>query len=121
MTYALLKCYILADLPKEDPRLKAALTWCFTNFNLEENPGAKKSANKMIRYQGLYYYYLTLARALSLAGVDKVQDKDWRTELRAKLQKEQNADGSWINKKNSRWWENNPLVVTAYALLSLSE
>ena len=121
MTYALLKCYILADLPKEDPRLKAALTWCFTNFNLDENPGAKKSANKMIRYQGLYYYYLTLARALSLAGVDKVQDKDWRTELRAKLQKEQNADGSWINKKNSRWWENNPLVVTAYALLSLSE
>ena len=121
MTYALLKCYILADLPKEDPRLQAALNWCFTNYTLEENPGAKKSANKKIRYQGLYYYYLALARALSLGGIDKVQGKDWRSDLRKKLQAEQNPDGSWTNKKNSRWWENNPLIVTAYALLALSE
>lgn len=121
MTYALLKCYILADLPKEDPRLQAALNWCFTNFTLDENPGSKKSANDKARYQGLYYYYLTLARALSLAGVDKIKDRDWRTELRAHLQKQQNVDGSWVNAKNSRWWENNPLVVTAYSLLALSE
>ena len=121
MTYALLKCYILAGLPKNDPRLQAALNWCLANFNLDENPGSKPSAKKNARYQGLYYYYLTLARALSLAEVDAIKDVDWRKALAKKLQEEQQKDGSWVNKKNGRWWEDNPMICTAYALLALSE
>ncbi|MFQ5503934.1 MAG: prenyltransferase/squalene oxidase repeat-containing protein [Planctomycetota bacterium] len=120
MTYALLKCYILAGLPRDDPRLKAALNWCLMNFTLDENPGAKPDAAERTRYQGLYYYYLTLARAFSLAGV-QVEGRDWRRELRKKLKSLQKPDGAWVNDRNGRWWEDRKLICTAYALLALAE
>ncbi|MFQ5503861.1 MAG: prenyltransferase/squalene oxidase repeat-containing protein [Planctomycetota bacterium] len=121
MTYALLKCYVLAGLPADDPRLKAALNWCVGHFTLEVNPGSKPELGEKARYQGLYYYYLTLSRALKLAGVNEVNGKDWRKKLRAKLRKEQNDKGFWVNKRNGRWWENNPTLCTAYALLALAQ
>jgi len=31
----------------------------------------------------------------------------------------QQADGSWINEGSNRWMENDPILVTAYSLLSL--
>jgi squalene-hopene/tetraprenyl-beta-curcumene cyclase len=121
MTYALLKCYALAGLPKGDPRLQAALNWCLSNFTLDENPGANPELGEKAKYQGLYYYYLTLARALALAEVKDVKGRDWRAELRAKLKSLQKDDGSWVNDKNDRWWENSKVLCTAYALLALSE
>jgi len=121
MTYALLKCYVLAGLPKDDPRLKAALNWCFSNFTLDENPGSKPGSDEKVKYQGLFYYYVTLARALALADVDKVNGHDWRKELRAKLDAMQKPNGSWVNDRNGRWWEDNAILCTAYALLALSE
>ncbi len=121
MTYALLKCYVLCGLPKSDPRLQAALNWCLSHYRLDVNPGAKPSLGEKAQYQGLYYYYLTLARALALAGVDEVQGKDWRKDLRAKLASEQTAAGFWVNAKNGRWWESMPQLCTAYALLALAE
>jgi len=30
----------------------------------------------------------------------------------------QKPDGSWVN-ENNRWWENDPVLVTAYSLLAL--
>ncbi len=39
MTYALLKCYVFAGLPKDDPRLQAAFEWCQRNYTLDVNPG----------------------------------------------------------------------------------
>ncbi len=121
MTYALLKCYILCGVPKQDARLVAALNWCLSHYTLDENPGTKPSLGDKAKHQGLFYYYLTLARALNLAEVNTVKGRDWRAELRAKLSSLQKADGSWINDKNGRWWEDNPLVCSAYALLALSE
>ena len=126
MTYALLKCYVLCGLDKNDPRLQAALNWCFSNYTLEVNPGSKPELGEKAKYQGLFYYYLTLARAFNLAGVDEVKDAkgkthDWRKDLRAKLSSLQKKDGSWVNDKNSRWWENSPILCTAYALLALAE
>lgn len=128
MTYALLKCYVLAGLDKKDPRLQKALEWCFANFDLDVNPGHKKSLGPKAPFQGLYYYYLTLARALALAGVDEIPaqeaggaPRDWRAALRKKLESLQLEDGSWVNSKNGRWWEASPLLCTAYALLALSE
>ena len=35
-----------------------------------------------------------------------------------KLMKLQREDGSWIN-ENARWWEGEPVLTTAYALLAL--
>lgn len=121
MTYALLKCYVLCGLPKDDPRLQAALNWCLSHYTLDFNPGFKPELGEKAKYQGLFYYYLALARALNLAEVEEIQGKNWRQELRAKLRSLQKPDGFWVNDRSSRWWENMPVLCTAYALLALAE
>jgi squalene-hopene/tetraprenyl-beta-curcumene cyclase len=71
---------------------------------------------------GLFYYYMTLARSLRAYGQPIITDPqgnahDWRLELIAKLAELQQPDGSWSGDK--RWMENNPILVTAYALIAL--
>jgi squalene-hopene/tetraprenyl-beta-curcumene cyclase len=107
---------IYAGLKQDDPRVQAALGWLKKHYDLETNPGMGTS--------GLYYYYLTFAKALSAFGDDKlVDDKgaahDWRTDLIDALAKRQQADGSWVN-DNSRWLEGDASLSTGYALLALS-
>ena len=116
MTYAGLLSLIYADLKKGDPRVEAAYEWIRRNYTLEENPGMGK--------QGLYYYYHTMAKALSVYGEDfLITDDgsriDWRKDLTIKLVELQKGDGSWIN-DSGRWWENDPVLVTAYALIALN-
>lgn len=115
MTYAGLKSYIYAELKKDDPRVQAALFWVKRNYTLEENPG--------MGAQGLFYYYHTFAKALSVYGDDTLTDvagkkHDWRYELMKKLVTLQKADGFWQN-ENNRWWENDPVLCTSYSLLAL--
>lgn len=117
MSYAGLLSLIYADLDKGDPRIVAVMDWLSRNYTLAENPG--------LGQQGLYYYYQTIAKALSAVGVDKLtlpdgREADWRAELSRKLLSTQREDGSWIN-ENSRWWENDPVLVTSYTVLSLSQ
>jgi len=124
MTYALLKSYLLAGLKAEDPRVKAAVKWIKTHYSLDENPGFKDIERKELGQQGLYYYYLTMARALSELEIQKIETPDgkthlWRQELSDKLLRIQREDGSWINHRSSRWFEGNPVLATAYALLVL--
>jgi len=116
MTYAGLKSMIYAGVKKDDPRVKAALTWITKHYSLQDNPGMGK--------QGLYYYYHTFAKTLSVLGVSELKDADgkshvWRAELVAILAKQQKANGSWINEAD-RWYEGDPNLVTAYGLLALS-
>lgn len=115
MTYAGLKSYIYAELKKDDPRVKAAVEWLRRNYTLNENPG--------LGAQGLYYYYHTVAKSLTAYGEDVFTDAkgrkhDWRYELMKKLVSLQKADGFWVN-ENNRWWENDPVLCTAYSLLAL--
>jgi squalene-hopene/tetraprenyl-beta-curcumene cyclase len=96
--------------------VKAAMGWISANYNLSTNPGMGSS--------GLYYYYHTFAKTLSVVGVDSIQDAngkehDWRKELIATLQTRQQRNGSWTN-ENERWLEGDPNLVTAYALMALS-
>jgi len=42
----------------------------------------------------------------------------WREDLCGKLISLQNKDGSWVNTAD-RWYEGNPALVTAYAVLAL--
>lgn len=126
MTYALLKSYLFAGLDPEDPRVAAAFEWIQRNYTLEVNPGFKAGTKKDIPYQGLFYYYLTMARALKAFGVAEITDgegvkRNWRAELRGMLWKTQAADGSWTNTRSSRWMESDPVLVTSYALLALVE
>lgn len=116
MTYAGLKSMIYAGVKKDDPRVKAALTWITKHYSLRDNPGMGK--------QGLYYYYHTFAKTLSVLDLDDLKDADgkshnWRAELVATLAKQQKANGSWINEAD-RWYEGDPNLVTAYGLLALS-
>lgn len=125
MTYALLKCYILVGLKADDARVKAAVEWLARNYTWEENPGfrdfVKENPGKpeAVRY-GLYYYYMTAAKALRATGLEKLGDRDWRSELAAALLKRQQADGSWSN-ESDRWEEGSPVLCTAYAATALQE
>jgi len=115
MTYAGLKSMIYARLSRNDPRVAAAWNWVCRHWSVTENPG--------IGQQGLFYYYLTMARALNAVGQDVIVDADgarhdWRMELTGQLLKVQRADGSWAN-ENGRWMEQIPELVTAYGILAL--
>ncbi|MBN2218348.1 MAG: terpene cyclase/mutase family protein, partial [Pirellulales bacterium] len=116
MTYAGLKSMIYAGVKSDDPRVKAALNWIQKHYMLDANPEMGSA--------GLYYYYQTFAKALAAAGLDQVEDvqgksHNWREDLVAELVRRQQPDGSWVN-TNPRWFENNPSLVTGYALLALS-
>ncbi len=125
MTYALLKCYAFAGLELDDPRMQAAWAWCQSHYTLDLNPGFERSADPSASYQGLFYYFTTLARALDALGVEQVNTPDgvvhaWRKELCGRLVAMQSKiDGSWLNHNSQRWNEGNPLLATAYALIAL--
>ncbi len=116
MTYAGLKSMIFAGLSKDDPRVKASITWLGKHYTFGENPGLGDA--------GLFYYFHTAAKALDVLGDETFTDAQgvphaWRSELADALISRQQEDGSWIN-ENPRWMEGDPNLVTAYALLALS-
>ena len=117
MTYAGLKSMIYAKLKKGDPRVAAAYNWLIRNYRVDQTPKMGK--------QGLYYYRLTMARTLSVYGGDTFTDTKgvshlWREELANEIIKVQNYKGWWQN-DNGRWWENDKVLATAYAILTLEE
>jgi squalene-hopene/tetraprenyl-beta-curcumene cyclase len=123
MSYAGLKSMIHAGLTKDDPRVKAAWDWVTNNWTLDENPGIRQASPENAQW-GLYYYYLTVARALNQYDVPtfRIQDGreiDWRVELVKKLAELQKEDGSWSGDK--KWMEGNPVLVTSYIVQALHE
>jgi squalene-hopene/tetraprenyl-beta-curcumene cyclase len=116
MTYAGLKSLLYAGVNADDPRVVAAVKWLQSNYSVEENPGLGDS--------GLYYYYHLMAKSLDAVGSPTFTDAggeehNWRGELAAALIKRQSPNGSWVN-ENNRWYEGDPNLATAFALLSLS-
>ena len=110
ISYAGLLSYIYADMDKDDPKVKAVVNWLDANYTLEENPGMGP--------QGLFYYFHTMTKALTLAGLETVGGKAWREPLALKLLNLQKEDGSWQN-ENARWWEKDAALVTSYVLMTL--
>lgn len=125
MTYAMLKCMLFSGVAKDDPRLVAAVDWCKRNYTLDLNPGFDVARDAAAPYQGLYYYLHTMAQALGRLGLETLTDGSgaahaWRQELCGRVVSMQSKiDGSWINQNSPRWMEGNPLLGTAYALLTL--
>jgi squalene-hopene/tetraprenyl-beta-curcumene cyclase len=115
MSYAAVLSMCHAKLTKSDYRVKSALEYCSKYWTVEENPGMGN--------QGLYYYYDILARALSAADVDELECNgmkiNWKKELSKKIISLQKPDGSWAN-DNNRFWENDPILATSFAILALS-
>lgn len=117
MTYAGLKSFLYAGVDKKDPRVQGALKWIRNHYTLEENPGMGKA--------GLFYYYNTFAKTMSVLGEDTFEDAkgtkhDWRKELFEALKKQQGKDGGFVNKGDIVFGEGDPSLATAFALLSLS-
>jgi squalene-hopene/tetraprenyl-beta-curcumene cyclase len=115
MSYAGFKSLVYAGLTPSDSRVKAVVEWVGKNYSVTENPGVGSA--------GLFYYYHSMASALAAAKFDVVIDAagvahDWRSELAAELARRQNADGSWTN-SNRQWFENDPNLATAFALMAL--
>lgn len=126
MTYTGFKSYLYADLPREDPRVTAALSWIREHYTLEENPG--------LGQQGYYYYIVAFARALDAwdepvvqmaveaadgaAGEPPSVSHRWADDLVTRLSDLQLEDGSF-RILNDRWLENDPVLVTAYGVLAL--
>lgn len=115
ISYAGMLSYIYADLKRDDPRVKAVFDWLRANYTLNENPGMGP--------QGIFFYYHTMTKALTLAEVDQLETPDgkkidWRKDLALRLINLQKGDGSWAN-DNGRWWEKEASLVTAYAVISL--
>lgn len=115
MTYAGLESMLYAQVDRSDPRVRSAIDWATRHWSVDENPG--------MGAKGLFYYYNIMAKALNLAGGDtlqggKKQPIPWRQELINKLIEAQRPDGSWSNTDNT-FWENDPALVTAYAVLTL--
>jgi squalene-hopene/tetraprenyl-beta-curcumene cyclase len=107
---------IFGGLDKDDPRVRAALEWLAKHCTFVVYPGMGGA--------GLYYYYHTMAKALDVLGDEVFTDAagtahHWRGELAQALVSRQREDGSWVN-ANARWMENDPNLVTAYALLALA-
>ena len=125
MSYALLKGYVFAGLERDDPRVQALWDWLQANYTLDVNPGFEFASNPTAAYQGLFYYFHTMAKALDLYGVDTITDGEgvqhaWRSELAGRvISMQSRIDGSWINENAPRWWEGNPLLATSYAMLTL--
>jgi len=122
MTYALTKSYLFCGLDLDDPRVDAALDWLTAHYTLEQNPGF---ADPKQAHDGLYYYYLALARTLRLVPDERMVDSqgariDWRADLTKKLLATQRIDGSWFNAQAARWFEGAPTLGTAYAVLALA-
>ena len=117
ISYAGLLSFVYAKLSANDPRVVAVKEWLGKNYTIDENPGMGS--------QGLYYYYQTMSKALTAANVTKLKldngtEADWRRDLGEKILASQREDGSWVN-DNGRWMESNPVLVTAYTVLSLAQ
>ena len=115
-SYNGLLSYIYAQLDKNDPRVRAVTQWLARNYSVTENPGMGQA--------GLFYYYHTMAKALSIAGIDTLSMTDgskvnWRQELTKRLLDLQSPDGSWVNQQSGRFWEKAPHLVTAYAIITM--
>ncbi len=120
MTYAGFKSMLYANLAADDPRVTAAIDWIQRHYTLDHNPNMPGEHAK----QGLYYYYHLFARAMQAWGQEVIRDGTtnaphyWRAELCEKLRTLQKNDGSWVN-ETDRWYEGNPHLVTAYAVLAI--
>lgn len=115
ISYAGLLSFAYAKLEPDDERVVAVLKWLSDNYTLEENPG--------MNHQGLFYYFHTMSKALTAAGLQTLEVSDrglvnWRKDLALKLMDLQKQDGSWTN-ETARWWEKDPVLVTSYCLIAL--
>lgn len=132
MTYAGLLSYIYAEVDRKDPRVEATINWAIRHWNLNSSSrpaeGPKGSPVAKEDKEGLFYQYNVMAKGLSAYGQEVFRPAgrppfNWRVELIEKLLSLQKIDpatggGYWVNEVG-RYWESDPVLVTAYAAIAL--
>ncbi|NIM96074.1 MAG: PKD domain-containing protein [Anaerolineales bacterium] len=114
MTGAGIWSLALIGLEPTESQFKAALDWVYDRYTWDFNPTTYGSWGT----NALYYYYLTMAKALTMARQTYVGTSDWFFDLASELIDRQQSDGRWYNPSGS-FWESNSELVTAYAVLAL--
>ncbi len=123
MSYILLQSYLFCGIDKDDRKVKEVMAWIRKNFSLDVNPGLEKQKKENAGKQGLFSYYRVMSSALLTYGepsfkIGSGRTVHWAEALSLKLLQVQDKSGKWVNKA-SRWWEGDPVLVTAYSLLTL--
>jgi len=120
MTYAGMLALVYAGVDRDDPRVRSAFDWASKHWSLDQNPG--------MGMEGVFFFFNVLTRSLSAYGADLIpisvqSPVNWRREVAARLLKAQTIDpatghGFWRN-ETGRYWESDPVLVTAYSVLAL--
>ncbi len=119
MTYAGMLSLIYADVDRDDPRIRSAFDWARRNWTVTENMPADQ--------EGYFYFINVLTKAMATFGQDiftreNGEEVNWRVDVINELVRRQRIDaqgnGFWLNDDN-RYWEGDPVLVTAYALIAL--
>lgn len=116
MTFAGIKSLLFCNVDPKDASVKDALRWIGKHYKIEKHPGKGQVS--------IYYYYYTLSKALSVAGIETLklesgEERDWKKDLAKELFKRQASDGSWSN-PNRKYLEGVQSLATAYALGALN-
>ena len=119
ITHAGLITLLFAGVDKKDPRVAAAYDWIRANYTVDDNPGTKEK-------QGFFFYLNAFAKSMKAFGETEVVDTsgvahNWRNDLATKIVSMQGEDGSWVNADSPRWWEGNPHLCTARAVIALNQ
>ncbi len=128
LTYDEFLRYVSEMTRFDNPTVSKAHLAIRSYYSFRENPDLTRRYGPegfQRKDAGLFYYYLTVARTLGAVGQPELKtldgrSHDWARELSGVILSLQSEDGSWIN-RNDRWWEDDPLLVTAYAMIALKE
>jgi len=105
------------DVADPQGRVQAGLTWLTNNedCSFDDNPGHPYGQGHCF----LYYYYMTLAKAMVMCFEDDLICADWYANLSTKLADLQHDDGHWVNAPAAHGQEDIPELATDFALLAL--
>jgi squalene-hopene/tetraprenyl-beta-curcumene cyclase len=102
---------LLCGVPKTDERVVAAMNWVRSHCTWDTNPG--------IGWWRIYYYYLSMSKALTMYGQPLIDGHDWYQELYNKIVGMQIDAGSGKGYWSTSNEDDGPELTTAYAILSL--
>jgi squalene-hopene/tetraprenyl-beta-curcumene cyclase len=105
---------LLSGVSKTDPRVTSAINWAIEHYTWETNVGAYGYRR--------YYYYLSMAKALTMYGEKIIGGHDWYQELYNKITSP--TEMIAVGADKAKWvpltYEDYvPDLSTAYAILSL--
>ncbi|GDY12703.1 cycloartenol synthase [Planctomycetota bacterium] len=127
LSCGLLAGFLLVGMDVQHPRTKAVQRWIQANYRITGHPGMPVGRQQ----QGLFGYWLALAKAMALTGTNRIElsdgrQADWRADLleTARAQAQVMAPGTsapmrWANAA-PRWGEALPQLATAYVLRAIA-